>query len=248
MRIDGTVSDSLKYPFSNNGRFLGLLALLLGSFLIIPAFFALGYLLRIVEHTIRGYDELPAFNDWDKMFVDGLKYIGANIIYLIVPTVILIVSLVGMILSVRSGNSQIVLYLFLLLIGLIISLLFNLVYIMALGNMAHNERFGAAFEFSTIFKFIKGIGWLTYFAYVFVFFIILGILGLFFNVSLWGRIFGLAGLVVGGILYLLFTVYRNIARSRFTGLMYLNGYFSTNTDTEADDNHEIGENQDFETV
>ena len=119
---------------------------------------------------------------------------------------------------------------------------------MALGNMAHNERFGAAFEFSTIFKFIKGIGWLTYFAYVFVFFIILGILGLFFNLSLWGRIFGLAGLVVGGILYLLFTVYRNIARSRFTGLMYLNGYFSTNTNTEADDTHEIEENQDFETV
>jgi hypothetical protein len=230
------------------GRFLGLLALLIGSILIIPAFLAWGYLLRIVEHTIYGSDELPVFDDWGKMFLDGLKYIVSNIIYFIVPIALIILSLVVIGFSARSGSSQTAVYLLLLLVGLILNILVAMVYVMAVSNMAHSERFGAAFEFSTLFRYIKGIGWLTYFAYVFVFFIILGILGIFFNVNLWSRIFGMAGLVVGGILYIIFSVYSNMARSRFSGLMYLEGYFKVNPEDETDQHFAVEENPDFKTT
>lgn len=105
------------------GRFLGLLALLIGSILIIPAFLAWGYLLRIVEHTIYGSNELPVFDDWSRMFSDGLKYIVSNIIYFIVPLALIILSLVGMGFSARSGSSQTAVYLLLLLVGLILNIL-----------------------------------------------------------------------------------------------------------------------------
>lgn len=224
------------------GRFLGLLALLIGSILIIPAFLAWGYLLRIVEHTIYGSNELPVFDDWSRMFSDGLKYIVSNIIYFIVPLALIILSLVGMGFSARSGSSQTAVYLLLLLVGLILNIFVAMVYIMAVGNMAYAERLGAAFEFSTIFGYIKGIGSLTYFAYAFVFFVILGIIGIFFNVNLWSHIFGMAGLVVGGILYIIFSVYSSMARSRFSGLMYLEGYFKVNPEDETDQYFAVEEN------
>lgn len=196
-----------------------------------------------MKYTIQGYDELPAFDEWGKMFSDGLRYIVSSILYFIVPLVIIIMALVGMALSRRSGNSQIAVYMLLLLVGWVLNLLFGIVYVMALGNMAHMERLGAAFDFNTIFQYIKGFGWLTYFAYVFVFLIILGIIGIFFNVKLWAMIFGTVGLVVGGILYIIFSVYSGMAKSRFNGLMYLEGYFKVNPET--DQHGEVEGNQDF---
>ena len=200
----------------------------------------------MVEYTIRGCDELPAFDDWFKMFVDGLKYIATYIIYLIVPIVLMIVSFVGIFLSLRSGNSQIGGYVFLFLVGFILDLLFYLVYVMALGNMAHNERFGAVFEFNTIFRFIKGIGWLKYFAYVLFFGVVLSIFGLFSYLALLARIFGIGGVIAGEIVSILINVYMFMVISRVQGLMYLKGYFSVTTDNEPSYNHEIEEKQDFE--
>ena len=59
MNLGDTVLDALKFPFSNVGRAAGLLLLFLGSILIIPIIMALGYIFRIIEHTINGSDELP---------------------------------------------------------------------------------------------------------------------------------------------------------------------------------------------
>jgi hypothetical protein len=155
MSIGVIISDSLKYPFSNIKRAFGLLLLFLGSFLIIPAFLALGYNIRIIKNTINGSNELPQFNEWGNMFTDGLKYFGVSLIFFIIPIILLFV--IPWILEMYFGIFQIANYLLSNVIGLLITLPFELVYIMAWGNMAHEGRFGAAFEFNRIFGFIGKI-------------------------------------------------------------------------------------------
>ena len=61
----------MSYPFSNSKRIMGLGFLLsICSLFIIPAVFAGGYLLRIIENTLSGDYELPPFGQWKKMFID----------------------------------------------------------------------------------------------------------------------------------------------------------------------------------
>lgn len=89
MDIFEMFSDSyISYPFSNFSRIfiLGVL-FCTGVFLIIPAFFAGGYLFRIIENTIKGDYELPPFENWKEMFIDGLK-VAAVIIFYALPGLI----------------------------------------------------------------------------------------------------------------------------------------------------------------
>ena len=123
----------MKFPFSNVGRAFGLLLLFLGSIFIIPIILALGYIFRIIEHTINGSNELPPFDEWGNMFTDGIKYLVATAIYLIVPNILTFVLFKGMLASIYTGGSQISLLL-VSVIGLVVALPFDLVYIMALGN------------------------------------------------------------------------------------------------------------------
>ena len=88
MSIGTILSDSLKYPFTNIKRLIGFIILLLGSILIIPALCAMGYILRIIEYTTHGSNELPPFDEWGKMFKDGLKYIAVTMIFLIIPNIL----------------------------------------------------------------------------------------------------------------------------------------------------------------
>ena len=64
---------------------LGLLSLF--NILIIPLVFFYGYNYRVVklstQSMINGDDVPPDFDDFKKMFVDGLKYIVVEFVYLI---------------------------------------------------------------------------------------------------------------------------------------------------------------------
>ncbi len=247
MNLGEMILDALKFPFSNLKRAAGLLLLFLGSILIIPAIMASGYVFRVIRHTSNGSNELPPFDELGELFTDGLKYIATTITYIIIPSILTLVLFYGTSRSVYSGNFQIGTYLLSVVVGLIIALPFDLVYIIALGNMAHEGRFGASFEFNKIFGFIGKIGWPKYFVYVLVFILIELLLSQISSFGLLMRIpFGLYGLFAGIILYLLISIYLSLYRGRFIGLIYLKGSHSikngqkTEGDLESKENQNIG--------
>lgn len=241
MNLGDMVLDALKYPFSNVSRAGGLFLLFLGSIFIIPVILAGGYIFRIIEHTINGSDELPPFDEWGNMLGDGLKYIAVSIIYLIVPNILIFVLFGG-----KYVDLQINTYLT-TIIGFIISLPFDLVYIMALGNMVHEVRFGAAFDFSKIFGLIGKIGWLRYISYILVFVIIGFLLGIIvgFSISI-PILFGFGWVIIGIILAVLIQIYLIIYRCRYVGLIYREGQSYLEDEQKIEGNSE--ENQDIGTV
>lgn len=70
---EGLLRFSIGYPSRG-----GLKPLLIGaaftffSFLVVPAFFAAGYLVRLTQAAVHGELEPPEFDDWGGLFVDGL--------------------------------------------------------------------------------------------------------------------------------------------------------------------------------
>jgi hypothetical protein len=242
MNLGDIVLDALKFPFSNVGRSVGLLLLFLGSILIIPIILALGYIFRIIEHTINGSNELPPLGEWGNMFVDGIKYLVATAIYLIVPNILTFVLFKGMLASIYAGDSQISLLL-VSVVGLIFVLPFDLVYIMALGNMVHEDRFEAAFDFSKIFELIGKMGWPKYALYIIVFAIIGFILGIISNLGTFMHIsFGL-GWAAGILISLLVQVYLVMYQGRYIGLICRKGNLMAKGDGEVEGNFEVEENK-----
>lgn len=73
MDIGEIVSDSFRYPSTDWKKviILGVISIL--SFLIIPIFLVLGYAFRVLKASLAGLEELPEFDEWVNMLVDGIK-------------------------------------------------------------------------------------------------------------------------------------------------------------------------------
>ncbi len=247
MSMGDIVLDALKFPFSNVKRAAGLFLLFLGSVLIIPIIMALGYVFRIIEYTVNGSNELPPFDEWGNMFTNGLKYLVVTAVYLIVPNILTFIFSNGMLTSIYSGNFQ--MSLLVSIIGLLAALPFDLVYIMALGNMAHENRLGAAFDFNKIFGLIGKIGWPKYILYILIFAIIGFILGTIAQFSAFLRIsFGLEWGLIGILVSLLVEIYLVIYQGRYIGLIYRKGSYLAKYSHENEGNPEINEKQDTRTA
>lgn len=80
--------DALTYP-SRSPDWTGklLIGALLGVFawLIVPLFALAGYYVRTIRATIAGDDELPTFDDWGDLVVEGIKAIAVVLAFLLVP-------------------------------------------------------------------------------------------------------------------------------------------------------------------
>lgn len=159
MDISEMFSDSyISYPFSNFSRIF-LLGILFctGVFLIIPAIFAGGYLFRIIENTIKGNYELPSFENWKKMFIDGLK-VATVIIFYASPG--LFVEFVLILLLKGKYSLMLDSWLSIGLLALTI-LFYTLAYILsitAMPRMACKSKLKAALEVKNVIEDIKIIG------------------------------------------------------------------------------------------
>lgn len=95
-----------KFPFKGpawQSRFIVGTALILASFLvpIVPAIFVSGYILKIMRQAIEREDlTLPAWDDWGRLAMDGLRVTLISLVYLL-PGVI--VSFGGMALYFASS-------------------------------------------------------------------------------------------------------------------------------------------------
>lgn len=178
MDMGQIIGDSFKYPVSNWKRLLilGVIVLItqilmeiiigygrvsgLLYFLLIPAliaaFLTMGYQLRTIATSIIGENEPPEFNDWTKMFLDGLRVFIMSIAYGIIPTIVLIVGFI-MLLTGSYGIGVII-----LIVSALLFIILGIISVMALSNMAYYNEIGAAFKFGEIKERIESIGWLEY--------------------------------------------------------------------------------------
>jgi len=236
MDIGDVVSDSLKYPSSNWSKVVILGILLLISILIIPIFLSLGYMFRVIKATLAGVDELPSFDEWEEMLIDGVKLFLVYLIYSLPAIIIGIFSVISLWSSLRSltyitqtsgGNITPDAFFNILggtfLIGMIIAGLYILVIYpimaVAVGNMAYyNGELGAAFRFDEILSTIYEIGWVD----LIIWYIMMIVLG-----SIIGFIGGIIGIIpiIGWLVIILIVYpYLYLFYSRAVARLYLSAF------------------------
>ncbi len=219
MNFSDVIVDSLKYPFSDVKKLLIMFLLLLGSIILIPVIVAYGYLLRIIEHTLQGSDELPDFGDWGDLLGDGIKFIAVGIVYGIPSFAIVLLIMTQSSGTLWGINSVLLLSLVSVLVGFLINIFLSI----GLANMVYEKRFGAAFAFGRILELIKQIGWKRYLAFLVILTAITEVLSF-----IMGLITGLIQIGGVGIFIQLFVIsaifncYLFIFTSRFRGLIYPN--------------------------
>lgn len=207
---------------------LGLLSFL--NILIIPLVFFYGYNYRVVklstQSMINGDDVPPDFDDFKKMFVDGLKYIVVEFVYLIIPMIIMIA-------SVFYRNA------ILFILGLILVTIFQLFALLAIPHMAANDdSLNSAFEFSKINNIMASIGYgryiLTYIGILLIYLailvvviiilsIIFGLLGIatsFISLNGVGAVNVIGTIIFNFVLFFLVAPFLTMFQNRCIGLIY----------------------------
>jgi hypothetical protein len=162
MKINENISDSLKYPIKNWVKMI-----ILGIILIIPIvnFIGLGYYLRIIKSNLAGLNELPHFERFGELFIDGIKFLIITIIYAIVPLIFYTLSFAfpGPLFLIIASVSAIIISIFAY---------------MGLANMAyHNSELGAALRYGEILARIAAIGLGKYIIWWIVLMLILTVAG-----------------------------------------------------------------------
>ncbi|REE28190.1 uncharacterized protein DUF4013 [Methanothermobacter defluvii] len=170
MDIGEIVNDAIRYPSSDWKKVIILGVLIIASILILPVFLVMGYGFRALKASIAGFDELPEFDEWGEMFVDGLKVFVVQIAYMIVPLIIIFAGVLGSFTMVSPDTGVITnptaftgLVGGTTIIGIILAIILGLIETIAIAHMAYNDsELGAAFRFSEILDVISQIGWLDY--------------------------------------------------------------------------------------
>lgn len=171
----------LKFPFSDKRWFkkvvVGIL-LTVAAFIIplIPAVFLVGYYFRISRRIISedGQAVLPEWDDWSKLFVDGIRYIGVSFIYSLPLAISVLALYMAMFLpmlplmSLSEGWSgygvdpsmiipMLMMFFMYPMLGLmmLISLATGVFLPPALMHMIARDSFSAAFKFSSWWKVIR---------------------------------------------------------------------------------------------
>lgn len=177
----------------------------------------LGYLLKIIKTSFKGSDELPDFDNWKSMYLNGIKLILTVIIYFL-PIVILVLILnPSQIFSLFNTNFS--LYnLWSMLLGSIVQIIIfiaiGVIEFVGIANMAlYDGEISAAFRFREIINRIAMIGWKKYL----ISYLIIWILGfLTFIISIL-MLFILIGLII---IPLIIIPYFMTLNARFLALIF----------------------------
>ncbi len=164
------LNDSINYAIDAVWKKWARWILLIVSSIIFPLI--LGYVMEIY----RGNKPAPELQHWGKLFIDGLKWIVAWIIYMLpVLAVILIFGgwafITAMEQSAAYGGLETLLlnpdllmpiiggFMIGLVIAIVLAIVISIIAIIGIIRMARQDRFGEAFNFGEIIATIRQIGW-----------------------------------------------------------------------------------------
>ncbi len=224
------LSNSFRYPFSNPKRALILAILTFFSSLIIPAILANGYMLRIMKYSFEGSEELPPFNEWLNMFVDGLKVIIVNIVYTFIPAFItaFITILIVMSMLFNGPNQDYNVFyntflMVLLVVGIIVMTVPYLFSLMALPHIVRKDKLDVLLELKNLLNIIRGIGWGKFIsAAVLITVLNIPLVGLGFYIQFL-RLGTLELLLISAVMNLVIGWYLLAFRGRLLALLYEKG-------------------------
>ncbi len=231
MDIGDIVGDAIKYPVQDLKKFVIFLVIVIISMILggrvgliggliglIVSFIVYGYMLRAIKASIAGSDELPEFDEWGEMIIEGIKVFLVSLIYSIPAIIILIVLAAPAItaaayLSAGISIDAISGLIGLAFVGIIVSALYALfigipLSILGIANMAYYDgEFTAAFRFSEIRDHISRIG-LVDFIIWYIVMIIAGIVA------------GIVGIILLGLGLLITIPYYYLFSSRSLALLF----------------------------
>lgn len=220
MDVGEIISDALRYSFSDWKKLLIEGFLLILNLTVILAF-GVGYVLRVMKSTLADFDELPEFDDWGGMLIDGFKVYIVGIVYFIIPIIVILVGVLGSTVAIKSGNitnpSALVGLGLTFVLSIILVIIFGLFARIAIVNMAFYDELGAAFKFGEIIGIISKIGWGKYI----IWYIVMGIVTI---------VIGIIGDILRVIPYIGFIItllvvysYLGIFTGRSTALIFKSG-------------------------
>ncbi|KAF5091261.1 hypothetical protein DSECCO2_05120 [anaerobic digester metagenome] len=217
MGIGELLSDSFGYANEGLiGKWVRWIILIISS-IIFPLI--MGYSLRVMKGTTPA----PEPGDYLGMFIDGIKMIIIEIVYMIIPIII------GAVIFFMSGGFGILTMMLMdvgnwlayagmliatlgvsLFVLLIISFIFSLFGIIGMVRFARTGSMGEAFAFSEITNTIGKFGWVQYIIALIVLNIVLAV------------IYGIISLipVIGFLLLLIIAPYFTMIISRYYSLIY----------------------------
>jgi hypothetical protein len=175
-----------------------------------------GYLFKIIRSSFKGYDELPDFDNWRSMYLDGFKVILVLIIYALPVLAVFLWFNYEIFYSSIPNFSLYILWSWILSsnIQIIILLLIGLVEYVGIANMAlYDGEISAAFRFREIFARISMIGvkkYLLYYAIIWILAVLTALISLFAQSILIGIV----------IIPLLIVPYFVILNARFCALVF----------------------------
>jgi len=221
LNLGDNFSDSFAYAkklFSDIGRLIILIVL---SIIPIVEWLVLGYMAKVLKES-PGTGTPPKLENYGQLFVDGAKVFFATFIYMLVPTIIIIIGALGTfatVLPFQSSMSGAPLLLIggagvvILVVGIILALLLLIILAVGLAQMIKSGKFGNAFAFGEIFRIIRGIGWVKYLSWVAI------------TVVIGGVLFGVLSIIpiVGGLLAAIVQPMYYVFIFRSLGLLYNDG-------------------------
>ena len=137
----------------------------------IPSLGIMGYYVRVLESTVDGGSEPPAFDDIAGAFKDGLVATAIGVVYYLIPSVLfLVAALFGGVLGGAAGNNGGGALALLFLIGggglaTVLTIALTYVYPAALTRYATTDDIAAAFAFSDLIDTIGSIDYLVAWLY-----------------------------------------------------------------------------------
>jgi hypothetical protein len=189
MEYGTMLGDSVEYAKEAVwGKWMKWILLVISS-IIFPLI--LGYVMEIY----RGPKPAPELKNWGRLFIDGLKYLVAWIIYMI-PVIVVIIVFGGLAFfsviqqAAMSGDPDFFLtntellvpiigmFFAGLFIAVILGIIISLFMYIGIIRMARTDRFGEAFNFSGILETIRRIGWGSYILALIILFVVMVVLAL----------------------------------------------------------------------
>jgi hypothetical protein len=198
----------------------------------------LGYMVRIY----RGEKPAPEPADWGTLFVDGLKLLLVQIIYLLPVILLVILAFVPMVSTLLTSGllsqdfgsmsdsqterwlsshpellSAAGLMVLLLLIAIVLAIIISVFSFLGVVRFARTRSISQAFHFSAILAHIRHIGWVNYILALVVITIIGFIFGMVMNIFSFIPVIGsFIGILVMTVMYVPFILFS----ARFSALVY----------------------------
>lgn len=194
MKISNLFEDAFQFSLSSKKKFLGLsgifmayiaiifistylftinqnfLILSVGGILaIVLSILADGYGLKTIKESIEGKTEPPELNNWAGMFIGGFKISVVGLIYMIIPGLFILASMIPVFNSLINHNVPDfgIGSLILLLVGMILFVIYVFISPLIQSNLAY-KGFKSAFNIKDILGHLAAYGKVNYFIFVIV--------------------------------------------------------------------------------